>query len=157
MIPNTPFVLRYSRALCLSFERLLGRPLAHDWVGSRPDSAVFQDLATFSCPVVSHGVQSDPIFCYGNEAALRLWAMKWDEFTLLPSRQSAEAAATIQNDRSSLLKKALEKGYVENYEGVRISASGQRFMITETVLWNVSDEAGVRLGQAARIGKVIPL
>ncbi|NDC39578.1 MAG: MEKHLA domain-containing protein, partial [Proteobacteria bacterium] len=40
--------------------------------------------------VVSHGVGADPIFNYGNQAALQLFAVDWSEFTALPSRQSAE-------------------------------------------------------------------
>jgi hypothetical protein len=101
--------------------------------------------------IVSHGTESDPIFRYANAQALKLWEMDWDAFTRLPSRLSAEAAGDIQSDRDALLKAALAKGWVDNYSGVRVSRTGKRFEIRNTVLWNVVDGKGVRHDQAAFI------
>ena len=56
--------------------------------------------------------------------------------------------------RAALLAKALQTGWVGDYSGIRISAKGQRFRISDTILWTVTDAAGRRHGQAALIGAV---
>lgn len=133
----------YARLLAESFTRLTGTPLGDPW--ARPD------------PIVSHGVQADPIFRWANPAALALWEMDWETFTRLPSRQSAADTADVQADRSRLLAEAREKGWVSGYRGIRVSATGRRFAINDTVLWTVRDADGVIHGQAALIRRVDPL
>ena len=130
----------YARLLAESFERLTGRPLGDPW--------------GLSQPLVSHGTEDDPIFRYANPAALTLWEMDWDSFTKLPSRLSAQDDPAIQTDRSAYLAQAAVKGIVSDYQGIRISATGRRFRIAETILWTVTDLDGIRLGQAALIGRV---
>ncbi|NBX02874.1 MAG: MEKHLA domain-containing protein [Alphaproteobacteria bacterium] len=98
--------------------------------------------------LVSHGVQPDPIFCYANLAAQKLWEMDFDTFTGLPSRLSAEPDA--REERERLLEKAQKNGYVDDYQGVRITATGKRFRIRNCTLWNVINEQNERIGQAAR-------
>ncbi|MDH5580197.1 MAG: MEKHLA domain-containing protein, partial [Betaproteobacteria bacterium] len=48
--------------------------------------------ALFDAPfvVVSHGTEPDPILNYGNQAALDLWEMTWEQLTRTPSRHTAE-------------------------------------------------------------------
>jgi hypothetical protein len=41
------------------------------------------------------------------------------------------------------------QGFIDNYQGVRISNSGQRFMIDQAIVWNLTDPAGNYCGQAA--------
>ena len=41
--------------------------------------------------LVSHGTEPDPVLNYGNQTALTLWEMTWDELTRTPSRYTAEA------------------------------------------------------------------
>ena len=53
--------------------------------------------------------------------------------------------------RSSLLKRIAEYGFMENYVGVRISASGKRFLIKEAIAWNMTDNKGIYRGQAVVI------
>ena len=130
----------YAKLLAESFERLTGRALGDPW-----------GLAQ---PLVSHGTQADPIFRYANPAALTLWEMDWDRFTQTPSRQSAQDDPAIQNDRSAYLAQAAARGFVSDYQGIRISATGRRFRIAETTLWTVTDTAGLCHGQAALIGRV---
>ena len=122
-----------------------------------PDDRLAAALWDMPLPLVSHGTEPDPIFRHANRAALALWDMDWQDFTRLPSRLSAEADAGIQSDRSALLSAALKKGWVDGYDGIRISATGRRFRISETVLWTVTDAAGTRHGQAALIGRVTRL
>lgn len=97
--------------------------------------------------VVSHGIEDDPIFKYGNQRALELFEMDWEEFTKLPSRKSAEPIDQIKRDR--LLKEVNKNGFITNYKGVRITKSGRRFLIEQAVVWNVLDENGKYCGQAA--------
>jgi hypothetical protein len=136
----------YAALLSDSLFRLTGRVIPAD----------AEQLFGYDLPLVSHGVQADPVFRYANRAALDLWGMDWATFTALPSRLSAEAEPDIQGDRQRLLQKALEQGYVNDYSGIRISANGHRFRISQTVLWNVLDQSGQRHGQAALIGRVEP-
>lgn len=130
----------YARLLAESFARLTGEALGDPW--ARPD------------PIVSHGTEADPIFRWANPAALALWEMDWNAFTRLPSRQSAADTPEVQADRSQLLKEAWRKGWVTGYRGIRVSASGRRFAIDDTVLWTVRDAKGVIHGQAALIRRV---
>lgn len=141
----------------IAYSRLLAHSFAH-WTGqSMLDAAPDDDRdfarTLFHAPfaLVSHGTQDDPIFRYANHSALHLWEMEWNEFTQLPSRQSAEPVSNIQDERQQLLKKALAAGCVNDYAGIRISKTGKRFEIQNTTLWNVVDAAGVRHGQAALI------
>lgn len=130
----------YARLLAESFVHLTGQDLGDPW--------------TRSDPIVSHGTEADPIFRWANPAALALWEMDWDDFTRLPSRQSAADTVEVQADRSRLLTEAREKGWVSGYRGIRVSATGRRFVIEDTVLWTVRDANGVIHGQAALIRRV---
>jgi hypothetical protein len=64
-----------------------------------------------------------------------------------PSRLTAEP--TLRAARERLLAETLQKGFVDGYEGVRISATGRRFLIRNVTIWNVTDAEGRPLGQAA--------
>lgn len=97
--------------------------------------------------MVSHGTEVDPIFNYGNRVALELWEMDWQIFTQTPSRYTVKPME--QSEREHLLQQAREKGFIDNYQGIRISSTGRRFKIQNVVLWDVLDEAGDRVGQAA--------
>lgn len=139
-----PEVQAYNQLMAFSFHKFTGQPIAN---------GAELALAMWHAPqaIVSHGTQADPIFRYANARALALWEMDWAAFTRLPSRLSAETTPDIQSDRNALLQAALAKGWVDTYSGVRVSSTGKRFEIRDTVLWNVVDEAGVRHGQAAFI------
>lgn len=152
----TDSAVAYARLLADSYQRLtgaalLGHPAPDD------DRALAAALFAASFPVVSHGTEADPVFRYGNAAALRLWEMDWAGFTRLPSRLSAEDDPAVQTDRDRLLAEARAKGWTDGYRGIRVSARGRRFLILDTVLWTVRDAAGHVHGQAARIGQVQPL
>jgi hypothetical protein len=97
--------------------------------------------------VVSHGIQMDPIFNYANLTAQQLWQLDWEQFTQLPSRATAEPERA--EDRQQLLDAATVNGYIDNYEGIRISANQKRFKIQKVLLWNVPNEKNEKIGQAA--------
>ena len=97
--------------------------------------------------IVSHNTEDEPIFNYANLTALELFECTWDEFTCLPSRQSAEPVN--QADRDRLLAQVSQQGYIKHYEGIRISKTGRRFLIKNALVWNLSDQNGLYVGQAA--------
>jgi len=146
-----PEVYAYNRLMAQSFRRYTGHSIIDSGDESLSDQALAEAMYNAPQAIVSHGTEADPIFRYANRSALTLWEMDWEAFTRLPSRRSAEAEPDIQSDRDALLKAALQKGWVDNYQGIRVSNTGRRFYIDQTVLWNVVDKDGVRHGQAAFI------
>ena len=96
--------------------------------------------------VASHGTQPDPIFNYGNQKALDIWELTWDEFIQTPSRKTAEAIE--QQERNRLLKETTEKGY-SHFSTIRITNTGKRFKINNGIVWNVFDDVQKYQGQAA--------
>ena len=139
-----PEIIRWIQIVADSYRQLLGKNLI-DSVNT-PEQL---SKALFDAPfvLVSHGIQADPIFNYGNQTALQLWSLSWDEFIKTPSAASAEPIA--REERAIMLKQAKEQGYIENYQGVRISSTGKRFLIKQVTLWNLTDESGYKCGQAA--------
>ncbi len=97
--------------------------------------------------VVSHGVEADPILNYGNQIALDLWELSWNQFIKTPSRLTAEPDDRAERER--MLTQARAKGYFDGYRGVRISSTGRRFLVEQALIWNVIDPAGNPIGQAA--------
>lgn len=133
-----------------SYYRLTGRHLID------PSQA---DLwqACWSAPrvIVAHGIEADPVFFYGNQLALRVFELDFAAFTRLPSRYSAEPL--LREERDALLARVQARGFIDDYAGVRIAASGRRFRIEQATVWNVLDEAGRRHGQAATFERWTPL
>jgi len=97
--------------------------------------------------VVSHGVEANPIFNYANRLALSIFNMNWADFVVLPSEESAEPLD--RSERLRLLSLVDRDGYVEDYSGVRIDSLGQRFRISNGIVWNLVDLEGSFRGQAA--------
>lgn len=54
-----------------------------------------------------------------------------------------------REQRAAFLAEVTANGYISNYRGIRISASGRRFYIKDAVVWNIVDETGQYCGQAA--------
>lgn len=101
--------------------------------------------------VVSHGPEDDPILNYGNRVAMALWEMSAAQLVATPSRLTAEPM--LREARERLLEQVARDGYVSGYEGVRISATGRRFRISNVTIWNVTDAAGRPAGQAATFAR----
>jgi hypothetical protein len=96
---------------------------------------------------VSGGAEEDQILNYANRTALGLWEMDWDTLVRTPSRHTAEPMH--RDERAEFLRRVREKGFVDDYSGIRISSAGRRFRIRRATVWNVIDEAGRYAGQAA--------
>jgi len=137
------FLAEHADCLRHSYRQLLGKDLLPDAQNEHFASLLFH--APFA--VVSHDTGADPVFNYANLKALQLFEFEWDEFIRLPSRLSAEPVN--QAERARLLAAVTEKGYIDNYEGVRISKSGKRFLIRHAVVWNLRGKNGSYRGQAA--------
>ncbi|MBI5616705.1 MAG: MEKHLA domain-containing protein [Gammaproteobacteria bacterium] len=146
------FLRPHVELLLDSHFRLTGRRL---W----PSAAVGATLAreVFEAPFVllSHGVETDPVFNYANRAALTLFQYTWDEIIAIPSRESAEPAN--QAARAALMQRVTTQGFVDDYSGIRIAKSGARFRIERATVWNVTDAAGVYRGQAATFTEWTPV
>jgi hypothetical protein len=97
--------------------------------------------------IVSHNTDPDPIFNYANLTAQKLFEMNWAEFTLLPSRLSAEVPN--QEERAKLLKVVTTQGFIDNYAGIRISKNQRRFQIQDVLVWNLFNAENQYYGQAA--------
>ncbi|MCP4992586.1 MAG: MEKHLA domain-containing protein [Gammaproteobacteria bacterium] len=97
--------------------------------------------------VVSHGTEEDPLFNYGNLQAQKLFEMEWLALVGLPSRKSAERIN--RSERRSALDQVENQGYMDNYQGIRVSSSGRHFRIKNALLWNLIESNGNPYGQAA--------
>ncbi|MBL7686243.1 MAG: MEKHLA domain-containing protein [Deltaproteobacteria bacterium] len=107
----------------------------------------FQEIFQASFVLLSHDIQTDPILNFANHQALKLWEMDWKTFIHTPSRLTAEAPN--REERQKFLSTVQEKGFIENYSGIRISSSGRRFRIEQAKVWNLIDENSNYAGQAA--------
>ncbi|MGD1922010.1 MAG: MEKHLA domain-containing protein [Pleurocapsa sp.] len=139
-----PEIVRWSQIILDSYQQLLNKKIIDS---NNNPGEISQALFNAPFVVVSHGIQADPIFNYGNQAALKLWSISWDRLIQTPSRLSAEPANRAT--RSSMLEQAATKGYIDNYQGVRITTTGKRFLIDQAIIWNLTDESGEKCGQAA--------
>ena len=139
---------RHIALLCSSYRKLMGRELIQD-----SDSQGNLAKALFHAPfvIVSHNTAADPVFNYANLKALELFGFRWEEFTQLPSRLSAEPVH--QSERERLLATVRRQGYLDNYQGIRVTKTGARFKINNAVVWNFVDDEGRYAGQAAQFGE----
>ena len=116
-------------------------------MGDSSSRSLAEQLYELDAVVLSHDGGSDPVFTYANRRAQELFEYDWATFLTLPSRLSAEPDR--REDRSTMLHEAAEQGYIANYGGVRISASGRRFEISDAIIWNLETDAETVAGQAA--------
>jgi hypothetical protein len=135
-----------SRTQCLldSYVRWTGRELIE-----RDGSPEDQSRRLYEAPfvVVAHGTEADPILNYANQTALDLWATDLATLLSMPSRKTAEPVH--RDERARMLQRTREQGYIDDYQGVRITADGRRFQIRQATVWNLVEPDGTHAGQAA--------
>ncbi len=138
------FVEKQTAVILNSYRHWTGRELL-------PLSSAEPDLTTalFFAPfvVASSNSATDPILNYGNAQALKLWEMPWNQLTRTPGRHTAEPMH--RDERQKFLYAVQKNGFIENYSGIRISSTGRRFKIEKATVWNLVDQDGKFLGQAA--------
>ena len=139
-----PWVIGWTQYLLDSYVCLIKQELI-----PREGTSLEQAERLFTSPfiVASHGLQDDPILNYGNQAALDLWEMDWEQFTQTPSRLTAEPVN--RDERAQMLAQAKIHGYISDYRGIRISSSGKRFLVERATVWTIQKTDGTPLGQAA--------
>ncbi len=139
-----PWVQEWTQNLLNNYARLLKQELI-----TREGTLREHAKRLFTSPfvVASHGLQDDPILNYGNQVALDLWEMDWEQFTQTPSRITAEPVN--REERARMLTQANTDGYISDYRGIRISSSGKRFLVEKATVWNIQKPDGTPLGQAA--------
>ncbi len=141
---DEPRIVEWSQLLLDSYRHWIGHDLIKRTADAKQQACT---LFEASVVVVSHGVEPAPILNYGNQTALDLWELPWEQFIQTPSRLTAEA--DDRGEREQMLMQARAKGCYDGYRGVRISSTGRRFLVEQAVIWNVIDPAGRRIGQAA--------
>ena len=127
-----------------SYRRLTGRELL---APELPPLLAARALYYAPCVVLSHDGGEEPRFTYANLTAQILFAMPWRVIVGLPSRYSAEPL--VREERQRLLDAVARQGYIDDYRGVRIAATGQRFEIDRATVWNLLGPDGQPVGQAA--------
>ena len=139
------FLSDHVALLSNSYRKLLGEELI-----SKNHTYDTLAKALFFAPfvVVSHNTAADPMFNYANLKSLELFGFSWEEFTQLPSKLSAESMHQLE--RKKLLAEVSQNGYLANYQGIRITKKGARFLIKNAVVWNLADDNGNYAGQAAK-------
>lgn len=143
---DTPELRQWIAWLCASYRRTTGG----DLVPADDPQALYDSEAV----VVSHRCAEDPWFVYANRAAQRVWGYAWDEFIGLPSRLSAPSEGRAA--RQVQIRDGLVHGVMRLRDAIRIRADGRRFRVDEILLWNVSDDAGLVVGQAATYTRFTP-
>jgi len=129
----------------------------HQWTGSHliepcgdtQNNARMLFEAPFA--VISGGAEGYQILNYGNKTAMNLWEMDWETLTRTPSRLTAEPMH--RDERTEFLRRVKERGFIDDYSGIRISSKGRRFRIAQATVWNVTDADGKYAGQAATFSK----
>ncbi len=142
-------VIQRTELIISSFEHWLGHSLFHEFnvtdVKNSPID-IAKQLFKADFIVASHGIESDPIFNYGNQKALDMWELSWEEFIQTPSRKTAEEVE--QKERERLLAETTKKGF-SHFSTIRITRTGKRFKINNGIVWNVIDDQQTYQGQAA--------
>lgn len=138
------FQAGHAALILASHQRLTGRDLLPG--GGTPDERAHR-LYHAPFALLAHDRTEDPLFFYANLCAQRLFELPWQAIVRLPSRLSAEPLARAERER--LLQRVAARGYIDDYSGVRVAASGRRFRIVGATVWNLVDAAGDVVGQAA--------
>ena len=127
-------------SIVTSYRRLTGRELV-------TGGDLVQALWNAPRVILAHGTEPDPIFFFGNRAALDRFGMTLEAFVAMPSRLSAEPLH--RGERQALLDRVVSHGFIDDYSGTRITADGRRFRVEAATVWSLIDADGKVHGQGA--------
>lgn len=145
---SADFYIKHGQRLCFSYNNWTNKSLIKQ---QSNNESLISALNEAPFVIVSHGIENDPIFNFGNKIALELFELDWDNFTQLPSCKSVEKLSQAARDK--LMQEVTNNGFIDNYSGIRISSSGKRFLIEDAFIWNIIDDTGIYHGQAATFSK----
>ncbi|MBN1407818.1 MAG: MEKHLA domain-containing protein [Calditrichaceae bacterium] len=145
--PTKQFIVEQTRHMADSLMKLAGRKMDPEWPEMNPEELA-RKVYEADFALISHdNAEPYPFLNYGNATAQLLWEMSWDTLQHTQSRYTAEP--TRLADRERVLQQVKEQGFVDDYEGVRISMTRKRFRIGPATIWNLSDQENQYIGQAA--------
>ena len=142
-----------AQLILANYRRLFGRDLVIIADPERAPETLFNAPPAVLSALGPFG--SDHLFNYANRTALDLFEYTWDELIGQPSSKSAEPVH--QDERRRLLDEVGRHGFIQNYTGIRISKTGRRFHIINATVFNLLDEDGRYVGQAATFETWQPL
>ena len=139
-----PEIIAWSQIILNSYQKLLGKELM---LRTGTPQTEAKDLYYLPYVVLTHNTDADPLYNYGNEIALKIWEMDWETLLQTPSRTTTQPL--LREEREKLMAETTSKGYITDYQGVRISKKGTKYQIDDITVWNLEDTQGNYCGQAA--------
>ncbi|MDC1100660.1 MEKHLA domain-containing protein [Methylophilaceae bacterium] len=100
-------------------------------------------------PIASH--DTNGFFNYLNKAALSLFKVTKDQ--VIGRSTTMTAPKSEQKQRNELLNQVNSHGFIDNYNGIRVTSDGELFQIEDATIWNVVDKNSHKMGQAVIIYK----
>lgn len=143
--PRLEYDVSFVEALLVAYQSALSESLVPPRV-PMADAAAWL-YAEAELAVVAHDTRADPCFVYANLCAQRCFERSWEQLIGMPSRLSAEAPERAE--RAAMLERVASHGFIRDYRGLRVAASGRRFWIEGGIIWNVRRADGSPWGQAA--------
>jgi MEKHLA domain len=143
--PENFFLAHHIRIMRESLLYWCGQDLV-DPCFTEPAAAEYLYRAPFA--LLSHDDRSDPVFNYANLTGQKLFAANWFEITRMHSRDSVDPDNQPARDR--LLREVSTRGFIDDYQGVRIAKNGRRFRIANAIVWNLIRPDGNVYGLAAK-------
>lgn len=99
--------------------------------------------------LISHGTEANPIYNFGNVAALQAFMRSWHDL-MIPSAESVVLRSQDETLRNELMQKVTDHGFVEGASGIRVRGDGKFIKLVDAVVWNCyDDDNSTYIGQAA--------
>lgn len=143
----------WAALLADSHQHLTGRPLLPELASldaAKDAERIYDRMSASADCILSHDLPADsPRFNWANARGLAAFEYDLETLVTIESRKSAPDTGT-EEERARLLEAVRRQGFIDDYCGVRISASGRTFMLNRATVWNVVDTNGELVGQAAK-------
>jgi hypothetical protein len=143
-----PEIITWSQIILNSYQQLLGKELINRNGNPREEA---KQLFYAPMIVLSHNSDPDPLYNYANLQGLKLWEMTWEELITTPSKSTTEPI--LREKRDKFLAETTTKGYITNYQGIRVSRTGKKYKIKDVIVWNLTNEEDQYCGQGATFSR----